>query len=79
MFYRRLLIRTLRRLADIDGPFPMQNRHIILAAERYGFSDEVIIFLRQFPPHAIFTSRSDFIACCKQLEAGSRPRSHHAL
>jgi hypothetical protein len=61
-------IRTLRYLADIDGPFPIKNRHVILAAQRFWFNDNVIEFLKLFPPDTVFYSRDEFIERCKQLE-----------
>jgi hypothetical protein len=61
-------IRTLRHLAAIDGPFPIKNRHVILAAQRFLFNDGVVEFLKLFPPDEVFHSRDEFIECCKQLE-----------
>ena len=69
MFKRKLpAIHTLRDLAELDGPFPTTNRHVILAAERFWFSDDVIAFLKLFPSEEVFRSREDFIERCKQLE-----------
>ncbi len=61
-------LRTLRNLADMDGPFPLHTKHIILAAERFWFRDNVIAFLRLFPPDEVFYSREDFVVRCAQLE-----------
>lgn len=76
MLHRRRLIHVLKRLAEMDGPFPAQSRHIVLAAERFGFSDDIIAFLEQLPSHEIFTSRADFIERCKRLEASNRRQQH---
>ena len=62
-------IRKLQQLADWDGPFPIENRYVILAAERFQFDDSVINFLKLFPPNQVFRSRSDFIQRCHKLEA----------
>ncbi|HET8671392.1 MAG TPA: hypothetical protein VFM05_12430 [Candidatus Saccharimonadales bacterium] len=61
-------IRTLRSLASIDGPFPIKNRHVILAAQRFYFNDNVVEFLRLFPRDQVFHSRDEFIERCQQLE-----------
>ncbi len=61
-------IRTLRSLAEIDGPFPIHCRHVVIAAERFWFSDKVINFLQLFPPNEVFRSRDDFVERCKQME-----------
>lgn len=69
MFREKLpFIRTLRTLANMDGPFPMQSRRIVAAAERLWFGGNVIAFLRLFPPDEVFRSRDDFIERCRQLE-----------
>lgn len=70
MVFRQRLpsIRTLRQLAEIDGPFPAKNRHAMLAAERFWFGENVIAFLKLFPPNEVFHSRDDFIDRCKELE-----------
>jgi hypothetical protein len=52
--------RRLKLLATWGGPYPIENRHLILAAERFGFGEKVINFLRLFPPDTVFQSRSDF-------------------
>lgn len=61
-------IRTLRSLAEIDGPFPVKNRHVILVAQRFWFDDNVIDFLKLFPPETVFHSRDEFMERCRQLE-----------
>ncbi|HKX73478.1 MAG TPA: hypothetical protein VJM32_05665 [Candidatus Saccharimonadales bacterium] len=79
-FNKRLpTIRTLRYLADMDGPFPIKNRHIILAAQRFWFGDNVIEFLKLFPPDAVFHSRDGFIERCKQLELLIQEERHAPL
>jgi|SRR5581483_7415738 len=61
-------LRKLRQLADWGGPFPIQNRHLMLAAERFGFGDIIINFLKLFPKHTTFQSRDDFIYQCEVME-----------
>lgn len=61
-------MRALQILAEIDGPFPIQNRQVILAAQRFWFNSDVIDFLKLFPPDTVFQSREDFIERCQQLE-----------
>ena len=61
-------LRIMRFLADIDGPFPIKNRHVVLAARRFRFDDNVINFLQQFPADEIFASRDDFVERCRDLE-----------
>lgn len=62
-------MRKLKRLADIDGPFPIKNHFIVLAARRFNFDEDVIDFLNLFPRDEIFKSRIDFIERCEELEA----------
>lgn len=59
--------RTLRRLADATGPFPIKCRHMILAAERLAFSSRVIGLLELFDPDEIFRNREDFMRRCKDI------------
>ena len=61
-------MRSLRKLASWDGPFPMKSYHMILGAQRYGFGSDMIGLLRQFPHDDVFRSRDDFINRCKELE-----------
>ena len=67
-------MRTLHELAELGGPFPIQCRHLILAAERYGFPGKVITFLQSFPAHAVFRSREAFLQEC---EATCASTPHH--
>ena len=62
------MMSTLRHLAEMDGPFPIKNRHVILAAERFWFKENVIDFLKLFPPDEVFRSRKDFLNRCEELE-----------
>lgn len=61
-------IRKLNRLAEWDGPFPMKGSRIIIGAERYGFDDDTIRFLKLFPDDTVFRSRDDFQDRCKKLQ-----------
>lgn len=61
-------MRKLKKLADLDGPFPIKNHYIVLAAQRFKFDEEVIDFLNLFPRDEIFKSRSDFVERCEELE-----------
>lgn len=67
-------IRKLKNLADWGGPFPIQNRHLKLAAERFGFDEKVIQFLELFPQNAVFQTRDDFIHQCEVVEAYIRAK-----
>lgn len=69
-------IRKLKQLADWGGPFPIHNRHLILAAERFGFGEKVISFLELFPKNAIFDTRSEFIQQCEDVEHYIRTEQH---
>ena len=70
MAYRGHLpsMRKLKKLADMDGPFPIKNHYIVLAAHRFKFDDDVIQFLNLFPRDEVFHSRMDFIERCEELE-----------
>lgn len=61
-------IRKLRQLADWGGPYPIQNRRLILAAERFELGDKVINFLQLFTKGTIFQSRDDFLYQCEVME-----------
>lgn len=67
-------IRKLKLLADWGGPFPIQNRHLKLAAERFGFGEQVTKFLELFPNTAVFQTRKDFIHQCEVVEAFIRAK-----
>ena len=67
-------IRKLKTLADWGGPFPIQNRHLKLAAERFGLGEKVIQFLDLFPQTAVFQTRNDFIHQCEVVEAYIRAK-----
>jgi hypothetical protein len=56
-------------LSEICGPFPIKNRQLLLAAERFGFSGRVVEFLRLFPANEVFHSRDGFLESCDKLEA----------
>lgn len=58
----------LKTLAEWGGPFPIQNRHLVLIAERFGFDDRVIQFLHLFPNDTIFESRRAFVERCEALK-----------
>lgn len=61
-------IRKLRQLANWGGPYPIQNRHMILEAERFGFDDRIINFLNLFTKRTTFQSREDFLYQCEVME-----------
>jgi hypothetical protein len=65
---------ALRQLADVAGPFPIKARHVILAAERYGFGYRVMVFLEQFEPEEIFSDRAEFIRRCKDVKHAGHTR-----
>jgi len=70
LFQKQLpAVRTLRQLADIDGPFPLKAHYIVLAAERFNFDDAVISLLTLFPREEVFRSREEFIMRCEELES----------
>lgn len=60
--------RKLRQLAEWGGPFPIKNRHLMLAAERFNLGEKVIKFLTLFPKDTIFVSREDFLYQCNVIE-----------
>jgi hypothetical protein len=60
-------IRKLRQLADWGGPYPIENRRMILVAERFGLGDKVINFLDLFTKNTIFQSREDFLYQCEVM------------
>ncbi len=60
--------RKLRRLAEWGGPFPIKNRHLVLAAERFDLGENVINFLKLFPKYTVFESREEFIYQCVVIE-----------
>lgn len=62
-------MRALGELAELISPFPIENRHITLAAERFGFNDQVMTFLEIFPRHKTFQSREAFLEHCELLRS----------
>lgn len=70
MMYNRTLpsMHNLKKLADWDGPFPMKGYRIVIGADRYGFDDDTIHFLKLFPHDAVFRDRDDFLRLCEELE-----------
>lgn len=69
MAHRKLPpMRSLRKLAMWDGPFPMKSRRLVMAAERFGFGDDMITFLKLFPRDEVFRSRDEFLERCELLE-----------
>jgi hypothetical protein len=56
--------RHLKQLADWGGPYPIDNRHLILLAVRFGFGEKVMNFLQLFPLDATFQTRRDFMHQC---------------
>ena len=69
MKYKKQLppVRHLLSLAQ-DTLFPVSREEIEQNAPYYGFSDEVVNFLRLFPADEIFSSRVDFMTRCEELE-----------
>lgn len=67
-------IRKLKKLAEWDGPFPMKSYRLIISADRYGFDDDIIWFLKLFPHDEVFQTRSDFLEHCKTLTASIQAR-----
>ena len=70
MTYDRRLpsMRSLKKLASWDGPFPMKGSRIVLGARRYGFDDDVVEFLKLFSRDDVFHSRDDFLKQCQALQ-----------
>lgn len=60
-------LRSIRELADIDGPYPIRARHAVLAAQRFCFGENVVSFLEQFSPDEIFLDREEFVSRCLTL------------
>jgi len=63
---------ALKQLAELSGPFPIKNRQLLLAAERFGFGERLIGFLRLYPDHQVFHSRDSFLESCAELKATLR-------
>jgi len=59
---------SLKHLTEICRPFPIKNRQLLLAAERFGFSSRVTGFLQLFPVNEVFHSRDDFLESCDELK-----------
>ena len=72
-------IRKLKKLAEWDGPFPMKSYRVIVGADRYGFDDDTIGFLKLFPHNTVFKSRSDFLARCEKLQTMIRAKQHTSV
>ena len=69
-------IRKLRQLANWGGPYPIENRHMVLAAERFGCSDKVVRFLQLFSKATVFQSREDFLYQCNVMELYIKANQH---
>jgi len=67
-------VRTLRKLAEWIGPFPMRRSRLIISAERYGFDDNVIQFLLLFRRDAVFHNRDNFLERALRLRATVRKK-----
>lgn len=61
-------IRKLRKLASWDGPFPMKSYRMVTSANRFGFDEDTIAFLKLFPHDEVFQSRDDFLERCRDLK-----------
>lgn len=57
-------IRKIHQLADWGGPYPIQNKHLLLAAERFGLGEKVTVFLAVFPHNTVFQTRREFVNQC---------------
>ena len=70
MRYTRPLpsMRSLKKLATWDGPFPMKSYRMMVGANRYCFGSDMAAFLELFPHDEVFRSRDDFLVKCQELE-----------
>ena len=71
-------IRKLKKLAEWDGPFPMKSYRIVIGADRFGFDEDTIQFLKRFPHNTIFASRDDFLQRCQNLQETIRAKRTQA-
>ena len=65
-------IRRLKKLAEWSGPFPMKSHTMVIGAERFGFDESTVEFLRLFSPDTVFQDRKDFLCKCASLETTIR-------
>ena len=61
-------INELEQLAKLVGLFPANAQKFIDTAKQYGFSKEILIFLRFFRPSETFNHSLDFITRCEEME-----------
>jgi len=71
-------IRKLKKLAEWDGPFPMKSYRIVIGADRFGFDEDTMEFLKRFPHNTIFASRDDFLQRCQDLREAIRAKRTQA-
>ncbi|HSW85009.1 MAG TPA: hypothetical protein VLF79_00130 [Candidatus Saccharimonadales bacterium] len=62
-------------LARLSMPFPATAGNITEIARSWRFSDSTLEFLELFPKDEIFTSRSDFLNRCEELELLMRDKA----
>ena len=61
-------ISELEQLAKLFGIFPASAQQFIDTAKQYGYSKEILIFLRFFRPNESFKDSLDFITRCEEME-----------
>lgn len=61
-------INELEQLAKLVGLFPANAQKFIDTAKQYGFSKEILIFVRYFRPNETFNDSSDFMTRCEEME-----------
>lgn len=61
-------ISELEQLATLVSIFPANAQKFVDTAKQYGFSKEILGFLRLFRPNEIFKDGLEFIARCEEME-----------
>ncbi len=54
-------------LSKLATSYPVTRRQIVRVARMWNFKNDLIAFLRLFPPDEMFESRADFVTRCEDL------------
>ena len=77
MMYRALpSIDDFYLLKNLIATYPMSIKRIIQIARVWGFSRDMINFLKYFPSGELFESGEDFLSRCEDIETVIK-ESHH--
>lgn len=55
-------------LSKLVTTYPATRRQVVRMARLWNFKQDVVSFLRLFPPDHEFTSRTDLVTKCEDLE-----------